>query len=161
MTPDEAVARARSIYLDDAHGYGCAETTLMVLKEAYGLPDPSGADEAMALNGGVAYSGGICGSLTGASLAVGLLAGRREPDHALAKRAARETIADLMDEFQAQYGACDCRSLIGRDIRTPEQHQEFIDSGVWRRTCMSQIEFVVRRLVAPNAPAPTQARGFR
>jgi C_GCAxxG_C_C family probable redox protein len=149
MTADEAVARARSIYLDDAHLHGCAETVFMVLKEAHGLPDPLDSSAAMVLNGGVAFGGGVCGAITGAALAVGLLAARAEPDHAVAKRIAREAIARVMDEFQEEYGAVDCRSLIGRDIRSPEQHQDFIDSGVWRQSCMSQIEFVVRRLVAP------------
>lgn len=150
MTADQAAARARAIYLDDAHLHGCAETAFMVLKEAYGLPEPGDSSAAMVLNGGVAFGGGVCGAITGASLAVGLLEARREPDHATAKRIAREAVAQVMDEFKEQYGAVDCRSLIGRDIRSPEQHRDFMDSGVWRRTCMSQVEFVVRRL-APRA----------
>ncbi len=150
MTPDEAAARARAIYLDDAHLHGCAETAFMVLKEAYGLPDPQDSSAAMVLNGGVAFGGGVCGAITGAALAVGLLEASREADHALAKRTAREAVAQVMDEFTEEYGAVDCRSLIGRDIRSAQQHQDFMDSGVWRRTCMSQVEFVVRRL-APRA----------
>jgi C_GCAxxG_C_C family probable redox protein len=128
----------------------------MVLKEAFGLPDPLDPSAAMALNGGVAYSGGVCGAISGASLAVGLLASRRFKSHARAKRVAREVIARLMDDFQAEHGAVDCRALVGREIRTPEQHRAFIDSGIWRVTCMSQIEFVVRALAPlPMGKAPT------
>ena len=53
----------------------------MVLKEAFGLPDPLDPSAAMTLNGGVAYSGGVCGAISGASLAVGLLASRRFKSH--------------------------------------------------------------------------------
>jgi hypothetical protein len=53
-----------------------------------------------------------------------------------------------MDDFRAEHGAVDCRTLIGREIRTPEQHRAFIDSGVWRVACMSQVEFVVRALAS-------------
>lgn len=120
----------------------------MVLKEAFGLPDPRDSSAAMALNGGVAYSGGVCGAISGASLAVGLLASRRFKSHAQAKHAAREVIASLMDDFRAEHGAVDCRALVGREIRTPEQHRAFIDSGIWRVSCMSQIEFVVRALAS-------------
>ena len=151
MNADEAAARARTIFLDKSHPYGCAETTFMVLKEAFDLPDPTDPSAAMALNGGVAYDGGVCGAISGAALAVGLLASRRFADHARAKREAREAIADLMDDFRAAHGAVDCRALIGRDIRTPEQHKAFIDSGIWRAACMNQIDFVVR------APAPLPA----
>jgi C_GCAxxG_C_C family probable redox protein len=154
MTADEAAARARMLFLDESHPYGCAETTFMVLKEAFSLPDPLDPSAAMALNGGVANGGGVCGAISGASLAVGLLAARSHEDHARAKHAAREVIARLMDDFGTKYGAVDCRALIGREIRTPEQHKAFIDSATWRVTCMSQIDFVVRAL-APLAAGKT------
>jgi C_GCAxxG_C_C family probable redox protein len=102
----------------------------------------------MALNGGVANGGGVCGAITGAALAVGLLAARRFEDHSRAKSAAREAIARVMDDFRERYGAVDCRTLVGVEIRTPAQHQAFIDSGTWRRACMSQVEFVVRALAS-------------
>ena len=144
MTGDEAAARARALFLDERHPYGCAETTLLVLREAYGLPG-TGTGEAMALNGGVAYSGGVCGAISGAAIAVGLLAERRCADHAEAKRLARETIAGIIDDFEAEHGSIDCRTLLGRSIRTPEEHEAFLASDVWRDVCLGQIESVVRR----------------
>jgi hypothetical protein len=62
-------------------------------------------------------------------------------------------MAALMDDFAAEYGAVDCRTLIGRDISTPRGHRAFIDSGVWRETCMSQVETVVRALASLTCPA--------
>ncbi len=160
MTRDEAVARARALFLDDANVYGCAETTLIVLKEAFGLPEPEDSSAALALNGGVAYSGGICGAISGAAIAVGILAAQRIPSHAAAKRAARRIVARQMEEFRAEYGAVDCRTLLGREIRTPAQHRAFIADGAWRRTCMAQIEFVVARLATlPTDPPSDQATG--
>jgi C_GCAxxG_C_C family probable redox protein len=150
---DEAVARARTLFLDDSHPYGCAETAFMVLKEAFGLPAPTDPSAAMTLNGGVAHSGGICGAISGSALAVGLLAGRRIEDHALAKRTASEIVSRLLDDFAQKYGAVDCHALLGREIRTPEQHQAFLDSGVWRRSCMAQVAHVVHSLAElPDDP---------
>ncbi len=146
MGPDEAVDRARQLFLDDRHVFGCAETTFVVLKEAFGLPDPADSSAAMALNGGVAYSGDVCGAISGATLAVGLLAGACVRDHLIAKRVARTTMAATVDAFRARFGAVDCRELIGLDIRTEQGHRAFIESGVWREQCMAQIEFAVRRL---------------
>jgi C_GCAxxG_C_C family probable redox protein len=153
MTGDEAVARARQLFLTDTQTYGCAETAFVVLKDAYGLPDAADSSAAMVLNGGVAYRGGLCGALSGAALAVGLLAERTFTNHAVAKRAAREVIAATMDDFEREFGALDCRRLIERDLSTPEGHDAFIASGVWRTVCMGQIEAVVRRLATlPEAP---------
>lgn len=142
----EAVAFARRLYLDEAHPYGCAETCFMVLKSAYGLDDPMDPAPAIALNGGVAWSGAMCGSLTGAALAVGMLAERRIPDHARAKVVARELVAGTLERFRKAHGAADCRELIGYDLRAPGEHQAFLESGLWRTRCMGQIETVVGHL---------------
>ncbi len=148
MTEPDVVAMARACYLDDRHVFGCAETTFIVLKRAYGLDDPLDASPAMALNGGVAYSGGACGAITGAALAVGMLAERRIDDHRAAKSVARRLVAGLLDEFVARHGTVDCRDLIGYDLRAPGAHDAFIAGGTWRERCMGQIEFAVTRMAA-------------
>jgi len=146
VTPDQAAERARGLFLDDSNGLVCAETAFVVLKAAYGLPEASDPSAAMVLNGGLAYGGGTCGALTGAAVATGLLAARRSADHAEAKRAAREAVAAVMDGFRDRFGALDCRTLTGRDIRNPEAHRAFVEDGEWRVSCMAQLEFVVRAL---------------
>lgn len=145
-TAGEAVRKARELFLDDRNVHGCAEAVFVVLKEAYGLPDAADSSAAMALNGGIAYSGGTCGAVTGAALAVGMLAERRVPDHQAAKRAARLVTADLLAAFEAGFGTSACRELIGVDLRTEAGHRAFIESGVWRDRCMRQIEMAVTRL---------------
>jgi len=149
----DAVERAREVFLDDRNVHGCAEVTFMVLKEAFGLPNPADSSVAMALNGGVAYSGGVCGAVSGAALALGLLAERRIGEHGAAKRVARELTAGLMDGFRAEHGAVDCRELIGLDLRAPGGHEAFVAGGIWRDRCMQQIEFSVRTLAPLAEPA--------
>lgn len=147
MTEIEAIERARAYFLREDNLYGCAETTLIVLQEAYGLPDAADSSPAMALNGGVAWRGGICGAISGAAMALGRLAARRIADHKEAKRAARCISASLMDDFSREVGKLDCRDLTGLDISTVEGHTIFIESKVWHGVCMAQIEFALRRLV--------------
>jgi C_GCAxxG_C_C family probable redox protein len=146
MNQTDIIRKAQEYFLRQDNLYGCAETTFMVLKEAYDLPDARDSSVAMALNGGIAYSGGLCGAITGAALAVGMLAERRLSDHKDAKRIARLIIAEYMDEFKATYLDVDCRALVGLDFRQEEQHQRFLESGIWRTRCMAQIEFAIRRL---------------
>jgi len=156
----DALRLARAYYLDDRHQYGCAETVLVVLKGAYGLDDPMDSSAAVALNGGLAWSGGLCGALTGAAIAVGMLAERRIDDHARAKLVAREVVATVLEAFVAEHGAADCRALVGVDLRSPGGHEAFIASGAWREGCMRQIEFVVARL-APLADRAAWDRAVR
>jgi len=138
-----ASERARELFLDDANTYGCAETAFVVLKEAFGLPDPGDSAPAMALNGGIAYSGSTCGAISGAALAVGQLAASRIEDHAMAKRVARAITGDLIAAFETAFGATTCRALTGVDLSTEEGHRAFIESGTWRDGCMRQIEMAV------------------
>lgn len=149
----DAVAWARGLYLDEQHPFGCAETTFVVLKAVYGLEHPMDPSAAVALNGGIAWSGGTCGALTGAALAVGMLAECRIPDHARAKLVARELVAEAMATFREEHGAVDCRDLIGYDLRAPGGHEAFLASGIWRDGCVRQIETVVRHLAGLADPA--------
>jgi C_GCAxxG_C_C family probable redox protein len=147
---DALLGRARTLFLDRSLAHGCAETTYLVLCEAYGVGDPADSSPAMALNGGVAYGGGPCGAITGAALAIGLLAGRRIEDHRTAKRVARELTMRLMDGFLVEHGAIDCRDLIGIDLRAPGAHRAYLRSGAWEGACMRQVETAIR-VAAPLA----------
>lgn len=144
MTENDAIDRARSHFLRDDNMYGCAETTFITLLEAFGLGDAADAGLAMAMNGGIAWRGEVCGAITGLALAVGKLADSRIPNHKEAKRVARSIVNRFIVEFQAAFGATSCRDLVGLDIQKPEQHTKFIESGIWRDVCMRQIEFAVR-----------------
>jgi hypothetical protein len=117
-----------------------------VLQEAYGLEDAGDCAGAMVFNGGVAWRGSICGVISGAAIAVGGLAAQRVSDHRRAKRIARCIMDRWIETFQAAYGSLNCRDLIGQEIHTEEQHASFIASGVWRDTCMQQIEVAVQGL---------------
>jgi C_GCAxxG_C_C family probable redox protein len=138
--------RVAELFLDDANTYGCAEVALVVLQEHFGLPDAGDSSAAMALNGGIAYSGGMCGAITGGALAAGRLAGRLLPDHAQAKREARRVTQALTADFVREFGASGCRDLSGYDFMEPGRHDAFIAAGDWRRTCLRQIEFAVERM---------------
>ena len=146
ISQNKAVEKARNLFLRESNDYGCAETVYVTLKEIFRLPQPEDSSPAMALNGGIAYSGNICGAITGAALSVGELSEERLQDHKKAKTVARRIIMDLMRKFDEQYGSCKCGDLIEYDISIPEEHDEFIESGVWKDTCMDQIEFVVKEL---------------
>ncbi len=147
-TPISIVAGAtvRDLFVREDNHYGCAETTLVALQQRYGLENAWESSSAMAFNGGVAYSGGICGAISGAAMAVGRIAEERIGDHNEAKRVARRLIQLLMADFESRFGGLNCSELIDYDISVPAQHEAFIESGIWRETCLKQIEFSVDRL---------------
>lgn len=140
------VEHAKKLFLGDDSTYGCAESALVALQTAFGLPDAEDSSPAMALNGGVAYSGGMCGVITGAAMAVGRLAENRIDDHKEAKTTARKIIQSVMGDFYDEFGSHNCSDLTGFDISTQDGHDRFIEAGTWRTTCGAQLEFSVGRL---------------
>lgn len=146
VSPDPATKALE--LCDESVGFGCAEATFVALKEHFGLAEAADPSPAMALNGGIAYSGGVCGAISGAALAVGALAGLRFDDHATAKTMARGVVQRAMADFASEMGDVRCRELIGFDLST--EHDEFLASGKWENGCMAQIKFVIDR-VAPLA----------
>ena len=79
-------------------------------------------------------------------MAVGRLAQQRIDDHIEAKRTARRIIQHVMSEFDERFGSHDCSTLTGYDLSTQEGHDGFIASGVWRKGCVGQLEFMVGNL---------------
>lgn len=143
-----AIDEARAAFLRDDNYYGCAESTLVALQTVFGLVDPGDSSAAMALNGGIAYSGGMCGAISGAAMALGRLAELRLDDHRRAKRTARLLTQQLIADFETEFGSSDCRDLIDYQISIPAEHDAFLAGNVWRTTCMRQIEFSVEYLAS-------------
>jgi C_GCAxxG_C_C family probable redox protein len=153
-----AVDEARAAFLEDEGMYGCAEAAFIGLARAFGVtPDPS---IVMALNGGVAYGGGVCGAVTGTAVAVGALAGARIADHRIAKRVARDLVIEAETGFRSEFGATTCRELTGFDLRAPGGHDAFVADGAWRVGCTARIEHMVR-VLAPLAGEACWQRRLR
>ena len=132
----EPVNPVEKLFLREDNRYGCAETAYLVIR-SWLRPDSSDdSSAAMALNGGVAYSGGICGAVTGAAMAVGEAMGRKFSDHGMAKKAAREIVMILMEQFQQEFGSVDCRTLCGYDFLKLGEHEKFLEEGRWKRDCL-------------------------
>ena len=140
----DPIARARDLCLDEESAFGCAEGTYAALQEHFELSDTSNSTEAMALNGGIGYSGGTCGALIGAALTLGRLAGIRLAERPQAKRVARGLLQKLMADFAAEFGSTQCRELTGFDLAS--DHDAFLASGVWETGCQAQIEFAIKQL---------------
>lgn len=104
-TPEE---RAKQYFNS---GYNCAESVLKAVAETVdtGINDPQRF--ATAFGGGMARQGYTCGCLTGAAMAMGLLAGRTAPDDLAGKERAYQATERLFQRFKAEAGALDCREI--------------------------------------------------
>jgi len=82
--------------------------------------------------GGIAYSGGACGALTGAIVFLGSLLGKDDPekkDDPNLQKACREFYKKFQDEVMAEWGSVNCRDITGVDWKDPVQMKAFRREG--------------------------------
>ena len=111
--------------------FNCCESTLLRIDEGRPLP---GFDEdlmrlASAFGGGVMGWGSVCGAVSGASMALGLIYGTEgeEPtgEYDDIRSDMREFGQVFMSEFEREFGSVNCRDLLGIDRRTEEGKKRF------------------------------------
>lgn len=120
-------------------GGNCAEAVLA------GVRCPLAATGvATALGGGIARLGHTCGCLTGAALALGVLAGRRAPGDEALKARVYDRTQDFFQRFEARFGSTECRALTGVDFRDPADRERY-DAAAKDR-CRAMVAWVVAEL---------------
>jgi C_GCAxxG_C_C family probable redox protein len=100
-------------------GYNCAESVLKAVAEAIGTDTGDSQRFATAFGGGVARQGYTCGCLTGAAMAVGMLAGRTAPDDLAGKERVYAAVVRIFEKFKAKAGAVECRDITGLNFDQP------------------------------------------
>jgi C_GCAxxG_C_C family probable redox protein len=100
-------------------GYNCAESVLKAVAESSGATLENPQRFATAFGGGMGRQGYTCGCLTGAAMAIGLLAGRTAPDDLDGKERAYKAVERLFQRFKEEAGALDCRDISGLKFDQP------------------------------------------
>ena len=101
--------------------------------------------------GGVCL-GEMCGALSGAVIALGLMAykvlePRTDHEQKIASQAIMPYIRDLAYVFNYKFGSIHCSVLTRRLERTPEENEIHIRTRIGKEICSSFVDFVVRKMV--------------
>jgi len=145
---------------NEVNNIHCARDVLKGIRERTGVGDPVLEKISMVLDGGVAYSGGLCGALAGAVLAIHLLLGDNLREISLPRsyyiflkgltylRAEEEQDCDhsyngtrkMALPFEESAGSINCREITGRDFSGWDDFQSHIRSA---DRCRELIEFSI------------------
>jgi C_GCAxxG_C_C family probable redox protein len=110
--------------------FGCSQTTLAGLIEAFGIGGSELLRSSTCLAGGVARRGNVCGALTGGLMMIGLLAGRDDLQMFDQYQRAMEYGNRLYERFEQEVGGVKCEEIhqlkFGRtfDLQSPEEREE-------------------------------------
>ncbi|MFH1169197.1 MAG: C-GCAxxG-C-C family protein [Chloroflexota bacterium] len=153
ISSDEAARKAVSLFNERPEAYHCAPAAIIALQEAYDLP---GGDLlpwiATGFRGGICL-GEMCGALSGAVIALGLMAYKglgpaTDRRQKIACQAILPYVHDLAYGFNRVFGSIHCAVLTGVRERTPEENEIYSRTRVGKDVCSPFVDYVVRKMVS-------------
>jgi C_GCAxxG_C_C family probable redox protein len=144
--PDEAVKRAQKYFWD---GASCAEAVLHVLQEELDLPENI-IDGAIGLGGGIGRCQSLCGTISGAAVALSHRVAANTSSTAEARPIVRALAQELYQSFVAKFGHAECRDLVDADFLAPGGYEAFHQRDLERgeKYCNAYLEHVIRTVLA-------------
>ncbi|WP_260294660.1 C-GCAxxG-C-C family protein [Sedimenticola hydrogenitrophicus] len=112
-------------------GLYCAESVLQSVADHYGFDSPLIPRIATGFCSGMARTGGTCGAVSGAILAINLMSGRDGADQSVEPNYA--AIRQLVERFRERFDSTMCSELLGCDLGTPEGQEHFTKNELWHR----------------------------
>lgn len=107
-----------------------------------GLEEQVDSRVASCFAGGIGNSGSVCGSVSGAVMAIGLSRKRAESmEEMLATLGAAQ---EFRRRFEAEVGSISCRDLTGADLTTPEGIERFMSSDTPQTVCFPAVATAYR-----------------
>lgn len=104
-------------YYDKKYDLNCAECILTAANEEYDLDLPKKAIKSMAAFGGGMGIGSVCGAITGAIAALGIMFAE---DRGHASPQVKEMTVELISDFNKRLGSIDCIPLKEMHYENPE-----------------------------------------
>ena len=123
-----------SLYLFN-QGYNCSQAVFSVYAEENGLDPDLARKIATSLGAGIGRTGNICGAVSGAILAIGLIHGMNRPDDTEAREKSYQLTQDFMKTFTDRYGSVSCPTLLGYHLGIPAEREEAGRKGVVKDIC--------------------------
>ena len=119
--------------------YNCSQAVFAAYR-------PEDLDEQTALKLGTAFGAGVaatgshlCGSVSGALMALSMKHGRGDLESVDAKSKTYDLGRQFMKRFEACNGSCVCERILGMNIGTPEGHQKAQEARLFETKCLDVV----------------------
>ena len=144
--------RAEALFRE---GYNCAQAVFCAFDDLTGLDRETSARLSSSFGGGMGRLREVCGTVSGALLALGLLAGYDDPRDRGSKTRHYRLVQTFAARFREETGSLICRDLLaGVDTAPGPEPEERSEEFYRKRPCL---RFV--RLAAETAAAMLEEEG--
>jgi len=125
-------------------GFTCGQAVLAAFADRHGLDRDAALRVACAFGGGIARTGGTCGAVSGALMAIGLKHGRTRVEDEAAREKTYEATRTFLARFRQEHGSDVCRELLGVDIGTPDGREAATKRGLFVSRCPEFVRSAAR-----------------
>ncbi|MHA1155893.1 MAG: C-GCAxxG-C-C family protein [Candidatus Heimdallarchaeota archaeon] len=115
--------------------YNCSQSVLRTILEEKGAYFDQAPFVTASFGGGIIGRGEICGAVSGAIMALGVLNGQLFDNISDVKDATREDVINFYKLFQEKFRHSTCYGLIGIDPNDPDAKQKASDAGIYSENC--------------------------
>jgi C_GCAxxG_C_C family probable redox protein len=115
-------------------GFACSQICLSEMSDEIGL-DREDAKKISALLGGGAWSGEMCGAVSGCLMALGMRYGNSKANDLKTRDHGMEITTKFKERFEAEYGSIVCRKILGYDISKPEDMKMIQEKKLFETKC--------------------------
>jgi len=150
---DESVENALR-YFDEDHN--CAQAVLHAVLDKYGLYFDEATSVIAGMGGGIGLQGNVCGAISGAVAAFGLLNGQRYSDFKEHKEATYTSAIKFMYKFKKLHETVICETLTGVKMDDKEARDKAIATGHFHKICPQFVEDAVRIVVEMEEKARSE-----
>jgi C_GCAxxG_C_C family probable redox protein len=150
---EEAVANAMK-YFDDDHN--CAQAVLHAVLEKYGVYFDDATSVIAGMGGGIGLQGNVCGAVSGAVAAFGILNKQRVSDFQEHKEATYTSAIKFMYKFRKLHETVICDTLTGITMADKEVRDIAIERGHFHKICPQFVEDAVKIVVEMEEKARSE-----
>jgi C_GCAxxG_C_C family probable redox protein len=138
---DESIALAKKFF---AGKYNCTQSVMKSILLGMKMDFDEIMPLAAGLGAGVAHEGNVCGAVTGAIIALGVIEGKSKTDALEQKEAAYASGEEFIRRFKKIHGTIHCDSLTGIEMRDIEARESASEDGLFERVCPTYLANAVR-----------------
>lgn len=138
---DDPIKKAREIFLGN---YNCAQAVFKTILEERGLYFNQAPIVAAGFGGGISRRGEMCGAVTGAVMAIGILQEQKYTDPGEHRKYTYNSVSKLIQNFNEIHTSPICNELLGFDIRDPDARKKGSEEGVFKTICPKYVEEAVK-----------------
>ncbi len=138
---DDAIARARRYFSGNNN---CAQSVMKAVLSEKNMDFSQVLSLTAGFGGGVAHEGNVCGAVSGAIAALGVLNSKKFTDVVEHKEATYALAEELIRRFKDTHGSILCNDLTGIKMADLKARNKAMQEGTFEQVCPSYVESAVR-----------------